>query len=102
MHGMLDLAPSPHRSRAERLSGLTLERLAWLIRLRWFALVGIVLGGSLAAGGAFPGVNWRVLFATAAGAAFYNAVLFRELARGQASSLSRSAMYQALTDFLLL
>jgi signal transduction histidine kinase len=102
MAAMLELEPTPARTPAERRPGLTHERLAWLIQLRWFALVGIVLAGTLAAYGAFPGVNWPVLFATAAGAAFYNAVLWRELAHGEASSLSRSAIYQALTDFLLL
>jgi signal transduction histidine kinase/PAS domain-containing protein len=84
------------------LSGLTPERLGWLIRLRWIALLGIVLAAILAALGAFPGVNWQVLFATAAGAAFYNATMWRDLKRGAASTDQRAATYQALIDFLLL
>jgi signal transduction histidine kinase len=80
---------------------LTPDRLAWLIRLRWMALLGIVAAGGLAALGAYPGVNWRVLFATAAGAAFYNAMMWRDLRRGVASG-QRTAMYQALIDFFLL
>jgi signal transduction histidine kinase len=90
------------RREPERVSGLTPERLAWLIRLRWIALLGIVLAAVLAALGAFPGVRWQVLFATAAGAAFYNATMWRDLARGTASTDQRAAMYQALIDFLLL
>lgn len=95
--------PIPRHRRASRpISGLTPERLAWLIRLRWIALLGIVLAAFLAAFGAFPGVNWQVLFATAAGAAFYNASMWRDLKRGAASSDQRAATYQALIDFLLL
>jgi signal transduction histidine kinase len=90
------------RRGAAPLSGLTPERLGWLIRLRWIALLGIVLAATLAALGAFPGVNWRVLFATAAGAAFYNASMWRDLKRGAASTDQRAATYQALIDFLLL
>lgn len=86
----------------ERFSGLTPERLGWLIRLRWIALLGIVLAAVLAALGAFPGVNYQVLFATAAGAAFYNATMWRDLRRGIAITGQRAATYQALIDFLLL
>jgi len=85
-----------------RASGLTPERLGWLIKLRWIALLGIVLAALLAALGAFPGVNWQVLFATAAGAAFYNATMWRDLQRGIGLTGQRAATYQALIDFLLL
>lgn len=86
----------------EPVSGLTPERLGWLIRLRWIALLGIVIAGVLAALEYFPGVNYVVLFATAAGAAFYNATMWRDLRRGIATTGKRAAMYQALIDFLLL
>ena len=89
------------RKAAPHALGLTPDRLAWLIRLRWIALLGIVVGAILAALGAYPGVNWRVLFATAAGAAFYNGLMWRELKRG-VTAAQHSAMYQALIDFLLL
>ena len=82
--------------------GLTLERLSWLIRLRWIALFGIVLAAVLAASGAFPGVNYRVLFATAVGATIYNAIMWDGLRRGAVSIAQRAAMYQAVIDFLLL
>jgi signal transduction histidine kinase/PAS domain-containing protein len=100
---MVDAEPVPaERSRRDLAGGLTLERLSWLIRLRWFALLGIVVAAVLAASGAFPGVNFRVLFATAAGATFYNASMWRSLRRGAVSTTQRAAMYQALIDFLLL
>jgi two-component system sensor histidine kinase RegB len=99
---MLDAAQSTDdRKPAPYALGLTPDRLAWLIRLRWIALLGIVIGALLAALGAYPGVNWRVLFATAAGAAFYNGLMWRELKRG-VTAAQHSAMYQALVDFLLL
>lgn len=83
-------------------SGFTLARLRWLIRLRWLALLGIVVATSLAAYGAFPGVNWRVLAVTAAIAAAYNALLYAETRRGVAETGARAVMPQALADFLLL
>ncbi len=90
------------RREAQPVSGLTAERLGWLVRLRWIALLGIVIAAALAALGDFPGVNWQVLFATATGAAFYNATMWRELERGTASVDRRAAIYQALIDFLVL
>src|SRR5262245_58120991 len=100
---MREWEPMLDRSRGpERVSGLTPERLGWLIRLRWVALLGILLAALLAALGAFPRVNWQVLFATAAGAAFYNATMWRDLRRGIAVTGQRAATYQALIDFLLL
>lgn len=83
-------------------SGFTLARLSWLIRLRWLALFGIVVATSLAAYGAFPGVNWRVLAVTAALATAYNTLLYFETRRGVAESGPRAVMPQALADFLLL
>lgn len=83
-------------------SGFTLARLSWLIRLRWLALFGIVIATSLAAYGAFPGVNWQVLAVTAALATAYNTLLYFETRRGVAESGPRAVMPQALADFLLL
>jgi hypothetical protein len=65
--------------------GFTPERLAWLVRLRWVALLGIVLAGTLAAFGAFPGVSYPVLFAVAFVATLYNAAMWRDLRRGRGS-----------------
>ena len=85
-----------------RSPGLSPERLAWLIRLRWWALLGIVSAAVLAFVGAFPGVNWAVLIGSASGAAAYNAMLWLDLRQGRASSAQHEATYQALIDFMLL
>jgi signal transduction histidine kinase len=78
------------------------RRLAWLIRLRWWALFGIVLGSVLAASGVFPGVNWQVLALAATSAAVYNGALARAHQKGTAATDPRAALGQALADFLLL
>jgi C4-dicarboxylate-specific signal transduction histidine kinase len=82
--------------------GVTVERLEWLVRLRWVALLGIVLAATLAALGAFRGVSYPVLFATAVGAAIYNALMWRDLQKGRAATDQRAAIQQALIDFMLL
>ncbi len=83
-------------------SGFTRERLEWLIQLRWLALLGIVIAALMTVLGAFPGVNWQVLVGTAAGVAVYNFIMWRELRGGQVATDQRSAMYQAVIDFLTL
>ncbi len=75
---------------------------AWLMRLRWYALLGIVVATLLAAFGRFPGVNWQVLAVAAAVAALYNATLARAHRDGRAETGPRAALTQALGDFLLL
>ena len=84
--------------------GASLERrrFSWLIRLRWYALLGIVLATCMAAFGRFPGVNWQVLAVAAAVAALYNATLARAHHDGRAETGPRAALTQALGDFLLL
>jgi C4-dicarboxylate-specific signal transduction histidine kinase len=84
--------------------GASLERrrFSWLIRLRWYALLGIVLATCMAAFGRFPGVNWQVLAVAAAVAALYNTTLARAHADGRAETGPRAALTQALGDFLLL
>lgn len=90
------------RASVAKAMGFTPERLAWLVRLRWMALLGIVLAGMLAAFGAFPGVSYPVLFATAAVATLYNAAMWRDLRRGRAVTGPRRAIEHALIDFMLL
>ena len=46
----------------------SVDRLRWIIRLRWFALAGIVSAAGVSAIGAYPGVSWPVLLATATAA----------------------------------
>src|SRR3954452_12404125 len=78
------------------------ERFAWLIKLRWYALCGIVLATLLSLWGVFPGVNHRVLAVTASVAALYNFTLDRAHRAGRVETGSRAALTQALGDFLLL
>ena len=83
-------------------ASLASERFAWLIRLRWIALLGIVFATLLAALGKFPGVNWQVLAVAAGVAALYNAMLARAHRDGRAETGPRAALTQAVGDFLLL
>jgi signal transduction histidine kinase len=100
---MLEAEPIEERSSRPPLgSAIALERLAWLIRLRWVALLGILCAAGLAALGPFEGVNWVVLFATTVGAATYNGMMWRDLKMGRASTDQRAATQQALIDFLML
>ena len=80
----------------------SLERVAWLIRLRWFALLGILIAALAAALGAFPGVRWSVLVVTAALAAVYNFLLWRGHREGASPAGGWAATIQALGDMLLL
>ncbi|HEX2677493.1 MAG TPA: ATP-binding protein [Polyangiales bacterium] len=78
------------------------RRLQWLVRLRWYALAGIVVGTSASASGLFPGVNVPVLAVTATVAALYNLALWRSERAGRMETGPRAALTQALGDFLLL
>ena len=85
----------------------TSTRLAWLIKLRWLALAGIGAGALLAASGAYPGVNWRLLLGSAAVGAAYNGALFVWMRRSGAADHAperahRLATAQAIVDMLLL
>jgi C4-dicarboxylate-specific signal transduction histidine kinase len=97
---MLDL--HEQGSEADSDASRESERFAWLIQLRWYALLGIVLATFLAAFGVFPGVNWQVLAVAAAVAALYNFTLWRAHRDGRAETGPRAALTQALGDFLLL
>ena len=80
----------------------SLERVGWLIRLRWFALLGIFVAAALAAAGAFPGVRWAVLVTVASLVAVYNFLLWRNYRDGVAPAGGWSGTVQALTDLMLL
>jgi C4-dicarboxylate-specific signal transduction histidine kinase len=73
-----------------------------LIRLRWFALLGIAVAALLAALGAFPGVRWSVLVAIAALAGVYNFLLWRSYRAGASPAGGWAGTIQALGDMLLL
>ena len=93
---------SPAFELADEPDNFSLERVAWLIRLRWFALLGIVVAALLAALGAFPGVRWIVLVVTAALAAVYNFLLWRGHRAGASPAGGWAATIQALGDMVLL
>jgi C4-dicarboxylate-specific signal transduction histidine kinase len=80
----------------------SVERVGWLIRLRWFALLGIGIAAALAAAGAFPGVRWIVLVITAAFAGVYNFLLWRSYREGETPAGGWAATVQALGDIFLL
>ncbi len=98
---MSDLHGQHADHRAQPSSALA-ARLAWLVRLRWYALAGIVLATAAAASGFFPGVNVRVLAVAATIAALYNLALWRAQRAGRLEAGPRAALTQAHGDFLLL
>ncbi|MDB4976162.1 MAG: integral rane sensor signal transduction histidine kinase [Myxococcaceae bacterium] len=99
---MTALRESPAFELRDEPDNFSLERVAWLIRLRWFALLGILVAALLAALGAFPGVRWSVLVITAALAAVYNFLLWRGHRAGASPAGGWAATIQALGDMLLL
>jgi DNA-binding NtrC family response regulator/signal transduction histidine kinase len=80
----------------------SIERVGWLIRLRWLALLGIGIAAALAAAGAFPGVRYTVLIVTAAFAGVYNFLLWRSYRDGATPAGGWAATVQALGDIFLL
>jgi len=79
----------------------SVDRLRWIIRLRWIALSGILGAATLAAFGFYPGVAWPVLVVTATGAGVYNGFLHvrhdEQPMRG-----SKEAVRQAIVDMAIL
>jgi len=78
------------------------ERVGWLIRLRWFAVLGIAVAAAAAALGAVPGVRWMVLVVTAALASVYNFLLWRSYRVGASAAGGMAGTIQALGDMLML
>ncbi|HVZ34669.1 MAG TPA: hypothetical protein VG963_19705, partial [Polyangiaceae bacterium] len=93
---------SPSFELRDEPDNFSLERVAWLIRLRWFALLGIAIAALFAALGAFPGVRWSVLVAAAALAGVYNFLLWRSYQDGASPAGGWAGTIQALGDMLLL
>jgi signal transduction histidine kinase/membrane protein implicated in regulation of membrane protease activity len=91
----------PRGLASEEHDDFSVDRLRWIIRLRWFALGGILLAATVSGLGFFPGVNWKVLLATVAVAGVYNLVLWRRQRRRQTSG-APEAVRQAIVDMGLL
>ncbi|MCB9594903.1 MAG: hypothetical protein H6719_19430 [Sandaracinaceae bacterium] len=79
----------------------SVDRLRWIIRLRWIALAGIVSAAIVSAAGCYPGVSWQVLLATATCAGIYNLILHRRH-RLEPTSGTTEAVRQAIVDMTLL
>ncbi|MBZ0121284.1 MAG: hypothetical protein K8H88_30085, partial [Sandaracinaceae bacterium] len=77
----------------------SVDRLRWIVRLRWVALAAILLAALASYVGLFPGVSWPVLVVTAAGAGLYNLVL---TLRHRAPGGRAEALRQAVVDMGLL
>jgi signal transduction histidine kinase len=92
----------PSLALADEPEMFSVARLSWLIRLRWFALLGIAGAAALAAAGAFPGVRWTLLVAAAALAAVYNFLLWRGYKVGGSPAGGWAGTIQALGDMVLL
>jgi C4-dicarboxylate-specific signal transduction histidine kinase len=79
------------------------ERLRWLIRLRWGALAGMFALSMCGLVGIVPGAAWQVIGGTVLVGIVYNSVLWSVYSRGHGASGSRrAAMYQALVDMGML
>ncbi len=100
--GMVAPALPEHDFFAEPRDDFTLDRLRWLIRLRWVALAGILAATVPVLAGAFPGVAWPVLAVVAALGGAYNFLLWRGHRGGSGPAGRRTAMFQALVDILIL
>ena len=83
-------------------SDFTLDRMGWLIQLRWGAMSGAVLAAVLGLAGVFPGLAWPVMLATALAGYLYNFFLWRRHRAGAPPSGARSALTQALVDLFML
>ncbi|MCA9616314.1 MAG: hypothetical protein KC586_26340, partial [Myxococcales bacterium] len=62
---------------------VTRDRIRWLVRMRWGAMVAALFGAGLGAFGWLPGLAWPVMAATAGAGLLYNLVLLARL-RGRA------------------
>lgn len=85
----------------EEFDDFSVDRLRWIIRLRWIAFAGIMGAALLTAAGFFEGVNTPVLFGAASVTGLYNFVVWRRHRR-KATHGAPEAMRQAIADMLLL
>lgn len=76
------------------------DRIRWLITLRWIAMAGVLVATGLVVAGYFPGVAWPVLLVVVALGSVYNYLLLR---RGPGLGTGkRAAVSQALVDLVML
>lgn len=97
------VAVGPFGGRLSReVNDFTLDRMRWLMRMRWFAMLGVWVAVAFAAFGVFPGMAWPLTAGVAAVGTAYNFLLWRSHRAGAASSGPRAALLQALFDIVLL
>ncbi len=85
-----------------RGDAFTLDRMRWLMRLRWVAMLGVWAATALASSGLFPGTAWPVMAGVAAFGTSYNFLLWRSHRAGVATSGPKPALFQALFDLTML
>ena len=83
-------------------SDFSRDRLRWLVRLRWGAMLGAASGAVAGALGVVPSVAWPVMAVTAAVGTAYNFLLWRALRAGIAPTGARAALTQAIVDLFML
>lgn len=86
----------------ERSDDFTHPRMLWLVKLRWVAVLGILVAGLVSLLGFYPGVRWPVLVGTSLAGATYNFLLWRSHKDTGAPTGFRAAMFQASVDILML
>ena len=84
-------------------SDYTAERLRWLVRLRWAALVCAGIGTALGAAGLLGDVAWRVMGTVAAAGTLFNLIVWRLGREGIAGPFAeRAPLVHALVDLTML
>ncbi|MEM9067873.1 MAG: ATP-binding protein [Myxococcota bacterium] len=79
----------------------TRDRLHWLIRMRWVAMLGAMVATLLGFVGVLPSMAWGISLGAAGFGLAYNYYLWSSLRRGEPSG-RRAAIWQALIDLVLL
>ncbi len=85
----------------EEVDDFSVDRLRWIIRLRWFALAGIGVAAVLAPTGWFGEIRWEVLAGTVVVAGVYNLFIWQRHRR-KATHGAKEAVRQAVADMLVL
>ncbi len=98
------VSPSPSPFLVDREAGdFAWDRLRWLIRMRWVAMLGALMAGLLGYAGVLGDVAWRVMFGIALLGAGYNVYLWRNLRSDALGGQGRGPLVaQALADLVML